>query len=88
MAYQNMGYGINKNIRCYGTRIGILLAGISRLDPLPNRIGSYIRYNVWAEITYPFPNFNGCTVEVWERMSNFIPHFTAHVIIFSSSDLS
>ena len=22
------------------------------------------------EITYPFPNFNGATVEVWERISN------------------
>ena len=27
------------------------------------------------EITYPSPNFNGCTVEVWERISNFTPHF-------------
>ena len=32
----------------------------------------------WDEITYPFPNCSGCTVEVWERMSNFIPHL-AHV---------
>ena len=30
---------------------------------------------VWDEITYPFPNFNGCTFEVWEWISNFIPHF-------------
>ena len=29
---------------------------------------------VWDEINYPFPNFNGCTVEVWERISNLIPH--------------
>ena len=28
------------------------------------------------EITYPFPNFNGATVEVWEWISNFITHFT------------
>ena len=28
---------------------------------------------VWNEVTYPFPNFNG-TVEVWEWISNFIPH--------------
>ena len=27
---------------------------------------SYINYKVWDEITYPFPNFNGTTVEVWE----------------------
>ena len=31
---------------------------------------------VWEEIAYPFPNFNGCTVEVWERISNFNPHYT------------
>ena len=29
---------------------------------------------MWDEITYPSPNFNGCTVEVWERISDFIPH--------------
>ena len=33
-------------------------------------------YNVWDEITYPSLNFNGTTVEVWEWISNFIPHFT------------
>ena len=27
---------------------------------------------MWDEITYPFPNFNGYTVEVWEYVSNFI----------------
>ena len=27
------------------------------------------------EIAYPFPNFNGCTIEVWEWINNFIPHF-------------
>ena len=25
---------------------------------------NYIHYNVWDEITYPFLNFNGATVEV------------------------
>ena len=28
--------------------------------------------------TYPFPNFNGATVEVWEWISNFIPHFITY----------
>ena len=27
------------------------------------------------EITYPFPNYNGCTNEVSEWISYFIPHF-------------
>ena len=26
-------------------------------------------------MTYSFPNFNGATVEVWEWISNFMPHF-------------
>ena len=30
---------------------------------------------MWDEITYPFPNFNGATVEVWKWRSNPIPHF-------------
>ena len=33
-------------------------------------ISNHIIYKVWDENTHPFPNFN----EVWEWMSNFIPH--------------
>ena len=32
----------------------------------------YIHYKMYDEITYPFPNFNGATVEVLEWISNFI----------------
>ena len=32
------------------------------------------------EIIYPFPNFDGAAVEFQEWVSNFIPHFTDHVI--------
>ena len=45
-------------------------------------INNYIpHYKVWDEITYPLPNFNGCTVEVWEWISNFIPHFNGHLMM-------
>ena len=27
---------------------------------------------MWEEINYPFPNFNGAAVEVWEWKSNYI----------------
>ena len=30
---------------------------------------------LWDEITYLFPNFNGHSVDVWERISNFTPAF-------------
>ena len=31
---------------------------------IPAWINNYIHYKVWDEITYPFLNFNGATVEV------------------------
>ena len=37
---------------------------------------------VWDEITDPFPNFNGCTVEVWEWISNFTPYVKMAVITY------
>ena len=49
----------------------------------PAWISRHIHYKVWDEITYSFPNFNGGTVEVWEWISNFIPHFIGHLITYS-----
>ena len=43
--------------------------------------------NVWDEITYPFPNFNGATIEVWEGINDFIPHFLMDVITYPCWDL-
>ena len=34
-------------------------------------IGNNIHNKVWDEISYPSPNFNGGTVEVWEEINNF-----------------
>ena len=50
------------------------------------RIPHYIHFKVWDEIAYPFPNFNGCTVEVWEWISNFIPHFKMDIITYPCWD--
>ena len=33
---------------------------------MPSKVWDEITY----EITYPFPNFNGCTVEGWEWISD------------------
>ena len=49
-----------------------------------NQAPSKVRH----EITCPFPNFNGATVEVWEWISNFIPPFTMDVITYPCQDLS
>ena len=32
---------------------------------------NHIKVELPDEITYPFPNFNSCNVEVWESISNF-----------------
>ena len=58
------------------------------LTLIQSSISNHIHYKVWYEITYPFPSFNGATVEVWEWMSNFISHFTGHVITYPCWDLS
>ena len=42
---------------------------------IPARISNLMASKVWCAITYQFPNFNGCAVEVWKWISNCIPHF-------------
>ena len=56
------------------------------LTLIPSWIINYIHYNMWDEITYPFPNFNGATVEVWKWISNFTPHFIGRVITYPCWD--
>ena len=37
---------------------------------------------VWNDIEYPFPNFNGCIIEVYKWISNFIGHFAIGEITY------
>ena len=39
-----------------------------RLILNPEWISTYIHHKVCDGITYPFPNFNSCSIEVWEWM--------------------
>ena len=69
---------------------------IEAWDPLYQRgltvisacISKHIHSKVWDEIAYPFPNFNGAIVEVWEWISNFTQHIIMDVISYSCLDLS
>ena len=56
------------------------------LTLIPTWKSNYTHYKAWYEIAYLFPNFNGVTVEVWEWIHNFIPHFTGHVITYPCWD--
>ena len=53
---------------------------------IPASINRHMPSKVWGEIIYPFLNFNGCTVDVKEWISNFIPHFTMDVITYPHWD--
>ena len=52
------------------------------LTLIPTWVSDHIYSKVCEEITYPFPNFNGVTVEVWERINDFIPHFIIDTITY------
>ena len=54
----------------YGSTL--ILAWI--INHMPNK--------VWYEITFPFQNFNGATVDIWEWISNFIPNFEMGAITY------
>ena len=45
-------------------------------------ISNHMPSNVWDEIVYPIPNFNGTAVEVWGWMSNSIPYIITDVITY------
>ena len=35
-----------------------------------DKISNHVHYKMWDETIYPFPNFNGCTVDVWKWINN------------------
>ena len=45
------------------------------LAKIPAWISDHIHYTVWDKIIYPFLNFTGCSVEVWEWINSFTPRF-------------
>ena len=45
-------------------------------------VSNHMPSEVWGESKYPFKNFNGATVEVWEWITNFIPHILMDVISY------
>ena len=83
-----------KNIIIWGQQCLIQLAEFALLffvtrDPftnIPAWISNHMPGKVWDEITYPFTNFNGYTVDVWEGITYFIPHIMTDVITYPCWD--
>ena len=64
--------GLSIFIKDYPALLGsLLLTQINFLVWISNHTPN----KVWDKIIHPFPNFNGCTVKVWEWISNVIPQF-------------
>ena len=58
------------------------------LTLIPAWISNHMPRKMWNEITFPFTNLNGSTVEVWEWTSNFITHIIMDVMTYPCWDLS
>ena len=56
------------------------------LTSIPEWTSNYIHYKTWDKITFSFPNIPA--TEVWEWISNFIPHFIGHGNTYQCWDLS
>ena len=52
----------------------------TKIDFNPASDNDCAHYEMYDEITYRFPNFNGVGAEVFEWMSNYIPHVAWRMI--------
>ena len=59
---------------------------LTLINLIPAWISNHIPDTMRDEINHPFPNFNGCAVEVREWIQNFIPHFKLDVITYPCWD--
>ena len=58
------------------------------LTLIPAWISNHMPSKVYEEITYPFPNFNSVTIEVWQWIDNFITLYIMNEITYPCWDLS
>ena len=79
---------VNPSGAATGLYLGPLLLTWINFNPSMDKCipMKFLFFEVWDVITYPFPNFNGATVEVWEWIINFTTHFTGHVISYPCWD--
>ena len=75
-------------VKCQGNHIHLALPCRAWINLISAWMSNHMASKVCDEITYPFWNFKGCTIEVWERMINFIPHFIMDVIAYPCWDQS
>ena len=65
---------------CYILETTLGLFYWQKLSVIPAWISNHMPSKVWDEIIFPLSNFNGCTVDVREWISNFIMQFIMDVL--------
>ena len=75
---------LNLHIKSINQHVGLRVMAFASFEPGDSHDANPCFLNKLDEITYPFPNFNGCTVEVPILINNFTPHLIMDVIINSS----
>ena len=81
MILRRMWYVIILKIKCLETD-QLRPFWLTWLTLIPAWINNHMQSKMSGEFTDPFPNFSFPTVEVWEWISNFIPHFIMNVILY------
>ena len=88
-AYGNTSYEMtdthtNYTYRWLGVKLHLrYIQGPRLLTLISVWISNHTPNKVWDEITYPFSNFIGCTIEVWECIHKFTTHFIMNVITYA-----
>ena len=63
-------------------KMSLKISGHSRITLIPTWISSHTNLDMWNNV------WNGIAVQLWGWISNFIPHFTGHVITYPCWDQS
>ena len=50
---------------------------------IPAWMSNHMSSKAWDEITYPFPNINGCAIDVWKWIKYIVPYFIMDVITYT-----
>ena len=81
--FKTMQYAMRPNgsYVCNSNDRGYLL--LTWLPLIPEWITNHMSSKVWDEIIYTFPNLDGCTVDVWELINNFIRHISMGALVRS-----
>ena len=69
MKYEHVDHMVTRDLIFKDRESQTAEAHFTNIALIPTWMNNYIHYKMCAEISYPFPNFNGATEEVWVWIS-------------------